>query len=273
VVRRSGVAVKRRGSRAWIVAVVGIAGCSGPSGSEPDAASDLIWSSDFETGDLGEWSQVQACPSGVTVVTSPVRRGKYAAKFTVADDDTNAKCLLVPTDNPRAQLVGPPGLFHPGDEVYIGLSMYFPADFPTVSAWLMTHEDYGPPYVGSPTIQLNVTGDRIEMRNNVPSGIDQQIWLATEDIHKGTGWEDFVLHVLWSTDPTIGFVELWHDGAQQTFNDGKTREHYATFVPSINGVSDTVYVNQYRKAGYNLGTVVLYHDDIRVGRTYASVAR
>ena len=49
--------------------------------------------------------------------------------------------------------------------------------------------------------------------------------------------------------------------------------HYPTFDPAINGTSDTVYVNQYREAGQGLGTITLYHDDIRVGHTYNSVAR
>jgi hypothetical protein len=246
-------------------------------GPEVDASSDadLIWKSDFETGDLSEWSQIQACPGGVTVVTSPVRHGMYAARFAVADDDTNARCLAVPTENPRAQLVGPFGLFQAGDDVYIGFSTFFPADFPTVPAgsWLQLHEDYGPPYNGSPTMEVDVYGDRLGMEANENDGIYHRIWTAGEDIHRGTQWEDIVLHVKWSTDPAVGFIELWYDGVPQTFADGETREHVATLVPSINGLFDTVYMNQYRKAGVDLGTVVLYHDDIRVGRTYASVAR
>jgi len=242
---------------------------------DASADPDLIWKSDFETGDLSEWSQVQACPGGVTVVTSPVRHGSYAARFEVADDDTNAKCLLVPTENPRAQLVGPFGLFQLNDDVYVGFSTFFPADFPTVPAngWFQLHEDYGPPYVGSPTMEVDVYGDRLGMEANENDGSYHRIWTAGEDIHRGTAWEDIVLHIKWSTDPAVGFIELWHDGVQQTFADGQTREHLATFIPSINGLVDTVYMNQYRRAGVNLGSVVLYHDDIRVGRTYASVAR
>lgn len=236
------------------------------------ADPDLIWKSDFETGDLSEWSSVQACPGGVTVVTSPVRSGKYAARFSVADDDTHAKCASVPTENPRAQIVGPLGLFKPGDEVYIGFSTFFPADFPTITAWLQFQEEYGPPFNGSPTIELDVFGDRLGMWSQ-QNGVETQIWLASNAIHKGTAWEDIVLHVKWSTDPNVGFVEIYYEGALQTFTDGKTRDYFATFVPTINGLLDSVYMNQYRKAGANLGTVALYHDDIRVGRTYASVAR
>lgn len=250
-------------------------GADQASGADaPTDTPDLIWSSDFETGDLGEWSSVQACPGGVTVVTSPVRSGHHAARFSVADDDTNAKCAAVPTDNPRAQLVGPFGLFKPGDDVYVGFSTFFPSDFPTIPAngWLMFHEDYGPPFNGSPTMELDVFGDRLGMWSE-QNGVEKQIWLASDAIHKGTAWEDIVLHILWSTDPTVGFVEIWLDGVQQTFQDGQQREHLATFVPTVNGLLDSVYMNEYRKAGVDLGTVVLYHDDIRVGRTYVSVAR
>jgi hypothetical protein len=252
-----------------------------PDGSAPvdngsaDAlsdANDLIWSSDFETRDLSEWTSVQACPGGVTVVTSPVRRGNYSARFSVADDDTHAKCSGVPTDDPRAQIVGPWGLFNPGDDVYVGFSTFFPADFPTIDAWLMFQEEYGPPFNGSPTVELDVFGDRLGMWSQ-QNGVETKIWLATQDIHKGTAWEDIALHIKWSTNPSVGFAEIWHNGVRQTFMDGQPRNYFATFVPSINGLLDTVYMNQYRKAGVSLGTVVLYHDDIRVGWTYASVAR
>jgi hypothetical protein len=83
-----------------------------------------------------------------------------------------------------------------------------------------------------------------------------------------------VLHVKWSTDPSGGFVEIWRGGVQQTLANGLTRMYLATFVPAVNGTgNNNLRMNLDRSAAFPLGTTVLYHDDIRVGRTYASVTR
>src|SRR5690242_4686642 len=54
------------------------------SPSRRSSSNDLIWKSNFETGDLSEWSGVQACTDGVSIVTNPIKEGQYAAKFTVS---------------------------------------------------------------------------------------------------------------------------------------------------------------------------------------------
>jgi fibronectin type 3 domain-containing protein len=240
--------------------------------------SALLWSGDFETGNLSQWSLNQSCvgptpPAGVTVVTSPVRSGKYATAFTVADTSTSANCPYVPTATPRAQLVGP-ALFNPGDDRYIAFSTYFPAGFPATTDWFQIGEIYGPPFGGSPSMGIGLTGNRLTLDRDPTHNWDN-IWTASTDIAKGTGWEDLVLHVKFSTDPSVGFVELWRNGVRQTFNDGSQRIYYDTLVPGVNwdGSSpNRLYINQYRSSKTLMGTVTLYHDDARVGTTYASVA-
>jgi hypothetical protein len=233
----------------------------------------VVWCSGFENGTLSDWSSVQACPGGVSVVTSPVKNGKYAAKFTVSDGDTNAKCSAVPTDNPRAQLVAPNCLFPPcgsNGDVYIGWSVYFPTGFPNITGWFELEENYGAPFGGSPPTEMDVQGTKFSMQLHQSSGYVHP-WVSTNNIKIGQ-WNNIVEHIKWSTDPSVGYIELWLDGVQQKFSNGNTRYNYAPIVSSINGQGNTVFLNQYRQSGTGLGTVTLYQDDLRVGTTYDSVS-
>jgi hypothetical protein len=240
----------------------------------PAHRSDTIFYSEFETGDLSEWETNQSCPWGVTVVTSPVRSGQHAAKFTVSDSDTNAKCPHVPTGNPRAQLVSR-SLFHDGDNCYIGFSTFFPEDFPSTVDWFQVLEIYGPPFSGSPTMEFDVVGNRLAFSRDKTHNYDNP-WTSSLPITKGTDWEDLVIHVNFSTDPSVGFVEIWSNGHKQTFKNGTQRLHYETLVPGVNWQErgyNSVFIGQYRSANAQLGAVTLYQDDVRVGPTYSSVAR
>jgi hypothetical protein len=141
-----------------------------------------------------------------------------------------------------------------------------------ITGWFQFMELYGPPYGGSPTIEMDVVGHRLAFGSHTTATGYKTYWTSAANITLGK-WENFVLHVNWSTDPKVGYVELWLNGVRQIFANGSTRVNFATFDPSINGRSDTVYINQYRQAGQRLGTVTIFQDNIRVGRTYTSVAR
>jgi hypothetical protein len=236
------------------------------------AAAAVVWSGDFETGDLSQWPDLQACPGDVAVVSSPVRAGRYAARFTVRDESVTANCPAVPTSGTRASLTSP-RLFGPGDDADIGVSTYFPAGFPAItSGWLQVAEVYGPPYNGSPTIGLAVNGNRLVLTRDATHNVDAA-WTSLADVAKGTGWEDIVLHVKFSTDPSVGFVELWHNGQRQRFTDGAQTLHYSTIVPGINGGGpNSLFLNQYRSKSPARGAVTLYHDQAKVGSSYGEVA-
>ena len=256
----------------------GAGGAPAPSASPSTTVgsdrSSLIFTGDFETGNLEQWETNQSCPSGVTVVTSPVRAGKYAAKFTVGDGDTSAKCNDVPTDNPRAQLVSD-DLFKNGDDYYIGMSTFFPADFPEPTDWFQISEIYGPPFGGSPSMGIDMEGNRIVLARDETHGYDTP-WVMTRDVAKGKSWEDLVLHIKFSNDPAVGFVEIWHNGVKQTFKDGSQKLFYATLAEGINwepGGFNSMFTNLYRSSDSKLGTVTIYHDEVLVGKTYESVAR
>ena len=52
--------------------------------------SAITWRGDFETGNLSQWTALQAKdPSRVTIRSDVVRQGRYAARFEVRSGDSN----------------------------------------------------------------------------------------------------------------------------------------------------------------------------------------
>ncbi|KAF9890072.1 hypothetical protein FE257_006233 [Aspergillus nanangensis] len=234
------------------------------------SSAKVIFQDDFE-GNLDQW-KIQACPGGVEVSTDSARSGSHSAKFVVHDDDTNATCPDSPTENPRAQLSSK-GLFSDGDDYFIGFSVMFPTGFPDITDWFMFFELYGPPYNGTPSMALFVSQDnRITFGRDASYNRDT-IWTGGE-IVPGK-WRDIVLHVKFSTDPAIGFVQIWEDGQRQQLvgGDGYT-VFYRTLNPELNydGTPNAVILNQYRSKDTRYGPVTVYHDAVKVGTSLEEVS-
>jgi hypothetical protein len=245
--------------------------------------SPVIWNGDLSTGDLSQYGYVQGCPGpspvqGVSVVNSPVHPGwQHSVQFTVSDQSVNANCpILGSPGHPNANLLSPQ-LFKPGDDDYIGFSTFFPSGFPQICApwvpgcFMQVAEVYGPPFGGSSPVDIMVFGNQLIMGTHT-SGT---IWRSSTSIPYGTAWNDFVLHVHFSTDPTAGFVELYYNGQPQTFSNGSTRFYEATLQPGVNwdGVHpDTFDLQQYRGNNPIMGTTTVYQTGAKVATTYAAAA-
>lgn len=93
------------------------------------------------------------------------------------------------------------------------------------------------------------------------------IWEGT--ITKGS-WTDLVVHIKFSTDPAVGFVEIYKNGVLQTQKNGQTRTYYATLKPDQTGAGNW-NLNQYRSKGA-ANDITIYHDEAKVGDSYAAVA-
>jgi len=279
--RRKADAARARKREARARAAKRRAAVKAPPAKAPVAPS-LIWNGDLSVGDTSQYSYVQQCtgsnpPKGVTVVSSPVHPGyAYSSRFTVSDHSVTANCpILGSAGHPNANAQSP-GLFMPGDDAYVGFSTYFPSSFPNnvctpwvPMCWMQIMEIYGQPYGGVPPIAMYVIGDRLALDDS-PS----PIWTSSRNITKDA-WQDVVLHVSFSADPHVGYVELWLDGAQQTFANGKTRYYQATLKPGDNwdGIhANRLYLDQYRGPRPAMGTVTLYHGAAKVAQTYAQAA-
>ncbi len=255
-----------------IICMIFIYGCNenNPNSTDVDNKSKLLFSGDFETGDLSQWFNNQSCPDAITIVTNPVHSGKYAAKFTVSDDDTKSNCPKSPTDDPRAQLLA--YKFSEGDEFYFSMSTYFPSDFPFISEWFGIAQIYGPPYGGTPTIGIGINGDKLQYHVHYDNK-HFTLW-KSHPIAKGKSWETIILHIKLSTDRNVGFVELWHNGNKQKL-DGKDKYFYPTLVENLNWTSKNgenyLYAQHYRSRNAKLGKITIFHDDFLIGKTLQDV--
>ncbi|HEX8437824.1 polysaccharide lyase [Archangium sp.] len=160
----------------------------------------IIWKGDFETGDTSQYTSAQRVSADrLQVVTSPVLQGRHALKATVrqGDDPINAS-------GNRNELIYQ-GREKEGSEYYYRWQVLFPADYPSAKAWQVFTQWHHNGCCGSPPVEFFVYGEeiRLTLTNSVTP------WQTK--LVRGV-WQDFVFHVKWSSDPNVGFVELWHNG-------------------------------------------------------------
>lgn len=226
----------------------------GPGEEEPTPPpsgdpGEVLMDGGFETGNTDSPYQYQH--GDVSIVTSPVREGEYAAKFSGGAGGGS-----------RAQL-DRPFTFKDGDEYYIGFSTFFPNDFQSPPSWALFFQLHGPPYSGSPPISL-VMGDgdnQLKLVSHNPNSSGREVhWTAP--IVKDR-WTDFTMRVKFS-ESSNGFVELWMNGQAQTLSDGSKRLVRSTMI-------DRYELYPTLTAYMGAGSATIYHDALKVGTTYQSV--
>jgi hypothetical protein len=237
----------------------------------PRPAGEVLFDADVARRGLSAYAEV-IHPERITVVDDPVLGARrQVMRFTVHDDDTG------PTENPRAQ-VETPRMFRDGDEVWVGWSTLFPADWPERlppggDAWLTLSEFHGPPYDGAAPVKLGMR-----------SGTDAVTWQRTAshgwDIPWESGpirkehWYDHVLHVKLSGDAATGFVELFVDageGWQQQALGGAARLHMRTLEEANGAAANYHKLALYRLRGlYPVLTV--FHAEHRVATSFDAAA-
>jgi uncharacterized protein (TIGR03382 family) len=166
------------------------------------ASATVVWKGDLETGNLSQWDAEQSVSSNrLMVVTSPVREGSYALKTTVRQGDNPIKA-----SGNRNELVY---LSHetPGSEYFYKWSTLFPSNFPSSPKWALFTQWHQEGTSGSPPLEFYVVNDTLTLRVGGSSG--QVVWKAPMQREH---WNDFILHVKWSSNKKDGFIELYHDG-------------------------------------------------------------
>jgi polysaccharide lyase-like protein len=241
--------------------------------------SRIIWRGDYENGFegwnlhevskaspsyVGENSRDDPCRrardfSGedrLRIVTSPVRQGRYAARFVVYNGDRP----ICSTGN-RVQHLRRSVNESEGDENYYKWSTMLAPDFPFISdTWQIITQWHGPGGGTQPPVYVFVEGNAIGFRTVEHDSRGQSLasrtfWRAP--INRGK-WHDFVAHIRWSFDRSEGFVELWHrlEGERQ----------YTQVVPKIYGrtlveENEGVYfVPGYYRGPHAGSPGVVYHD-------------
>jgi hypothetical protein len=166
------------------------------------ASASSVWKGDFEPGNLSQWSGSQSVSSSrLSVVSSPVREGRYALKTTVRKGDNPIKASG--NRNEIFYLTREAA----NTEYSYKWSSLFPKSFPRSARWQVFAQWHHEGCCGSPPLEFYIVNDELRMRAGGNNG--KVLWKAPLQREK---WNDFVLRVKWSSDPKSGFVELYHNG-------------------------------------------------------------
>ncbi|MFI5783607.1 heparin lyase I family protein [Nocardia sp. NPDC051570] len=245
---------------------------------------------DFVTGNFDQWAICQNVAVGSTpcandhsssysmqIEKTVVREGsRFAARFEVHQGDApNGICC-----GDRAEVSGEEATrADEGDDRWYQWSTRFASGFPADRGWTVlsqwhADQDGSPPLAidaGPTNVGVNRWGIVISTWNapDVP-GPTFTPWSApiAADV-----WTDIKLHVKWSTQDQVGFIELWVAGVPQVFSAapcaGATRCMVRTLMPDGGGV--------YFKQGYYRDSKIappgiVYHDGFSQATTEAGLA-
>lgn len=204
------------------------------------------------------WSNGCWGGKGGSVETDPTlsRSGSYSAKMTVYEGD----CPSWPT---RANLRWSEK-FNEGDERYIGYSMYLPADFPKSNpGWMNLGQfGYGPPW-SYPPFHFSYWGNGTEQGMIV---YDQNTNSVGDIPVKLGAWNDVAMRVKFSSDSSVGYLEVYKDGALAVpLTRMNTLRDDATGAGSMD-------LQLYRQNGAWPSPLTVWFDEAKVGDSYADVA-
>jgi uncharacterized protein (TIGR03382 family) len=216
------------------------------------ASASTLWKGDFETGDLSQWTRAQSVASDrLQVVSDVTREGSKALKVTVRQGDNpiaasgNRNEVVYLTEEAQ------------GSEYYYKWSTLFPDNYPIANTWQLFAQWHQEGCCGSPPLEFYVVGQELHLRAGGSEG--KIIW--TGPLVRGQ-WNDFVLHVKWSSDPNVGFVELYRNGKLVA-----PKTYAAT---QFGGERNYLKLGLYRDNSISQVGVV-YHDGFAMGTTLEDV--
>ncbi|QIF01793.1 polysaccharide lyase [Roseimicrobium sp. ORNL1] len=216
------------------------------------AQTGLLKVADFETGDLSQLGLQKVQEDSLTIVTSPVRAGKFAARtlLRASDPETNGGQRAEFSDGKKITKI------EMEKEYWYGLSIFIPEDFvaPTKSNAVLFqwHTQQGGP---SPVLAIRANGQDWLITGN-PSPTEKKRTLARMPFEKGR-WTDWVVHVRWSAEKK-GFWTIWKDGVEVVNERDIITQYpealgpYAKFgqYHSVGEVPQNIaYFDEYRVAG------------------------
>ncbi len=230
---------------AWALAVLVLFAAS--------ARASVIWRGDFSTGDLSQWSSMEEVSTDrLRVVPDPLGAARDVLRATVVDGD-----------NPIDSSGNRNELLYTGDDVagqerWYRWQTLWPADYATEDTWQVFTQWHQYEGGGSPPVEFFAWGDAIYLRVQLDNP-DGSVWSAPLERGK---WHDFVFHVRWSSDASVGYVELWYDGKLVV-----ARHDCATLFPGTG-----VYLKQglYRNDTI-IPTQTIFHAGMVVGTTLDDV--
>ena len=237
------------------------------------AKSAVIFVSNFESG-FSEWGKELCCAHSATIVTSPVRAGKQAIKFTLNKSDPDV------ASSKRAELKR--GTVPANSEEWYGFSLLLPLNYtadPSYEIIAQWHE-YPDKNLGetwrTPPLYIKTQKGKLYLqrrwdpnkvtKNNTPGsgGGIESILIGP---YKTGEWTEFVFHIKWSYK-SDGLLEVWQNGnlivrkaGPNTYND-QVGPYFKMGVYKPEWKSNPSMSNTTQR--------VVYFDEVRVGNASTS---
>ncbi len=233
-----------------------------------------VWSSDFEGDVLSSWLGAQwdpdlAMSDRIRTDTSTARTGTRSARFEVRPGDNLSGTA-------RAQIYGaqkPAGdelRFREGDDYHVGFSMKLGSTYPMDKGKWQQLVSFMRDGSGQGPLKLGTSFEDDNFRLEGPDG-DKVYWRGPVD--KGE-WIDLVFRVHFSTDPSKGFIEVWHkrpgDGQliRQSMSNGQDRLYVNTMAAG--STFSYLKAGVYRDESFSTTSTVWY-DSFKVGNRFEDV--
>ena len=201
-----------------------------PPPAPPPPAGKVVFTGDFETGNISQWSWGAQCantgvPSSgssvrgtVTVQSEIVGQGRHAARFDLPAA-ANAYTACETLDKRLIDL---------GSDDYYGLMVRFPDDWrePSPVGWGLSIAQLNFENIWGAPVMLAAHADRVALV--MQSGLCKSVSTSTPGCAYSSGgsgnvapmnavpaplalevWHELIVHVRWTTDST-GTIEVWH---------------------------------------------------------------
>lgn len=214
-------------------------------------------------------AKLEAAPGAISIVPDPLGGDDPVFRFTVDEGDVYP---VTPTEDPRAQALLP-ATIDPGEELWLGMSILVPDDFPSLPGWMTLAQVYGPPYAGASPWQIGIRGEELMWQRNGTYGYDIP-WQMRLPRRR---WVEVLMHQRFAPD---GWVEMWIDGEPVTFfeagsfnpnGEAPTQRLMMATVDASNGEGPNhAKIMQYREAGM-LDSATVYFGALKVGATREAV--
>ena len=233
----------------------------------PSARAAVIWSADTSRG-TGVFETLDIMETGgtVTVANDPLGQFGNVYKYYLPDEPsgfgkerTESKGTVTPSGN--YQLAN-------NRDYYVGWrAMWNP--MPSSPGWVALFQlhGYGPSGQPAPLVFRLLGDGNLSAQNGVTGG-NNDFWNVPLKLN---AWQTFVVHVYISSSASVGYVEIWYNGVQQTLAGGVTRLFCQTLDPT-SGSYDALKWGVYRSGAMDgTGPATAYMSDAKLGDTYADV--
>jgi hypothetical protein len=238
------------------------------AGADPLAAEASDPSLLFNGTTLQAWALNQsAAADRITQLNGFAGHRGPVLRLTAYDGDV---APATPTDNPRAQLVGPSSI-EDGDVLWESWEMRLPRSFPSLltTQWLgLWTAAYGPPFDGTPPIGLGIFGSRLGLSQDGYAPVPwHQLWSIPIPRDR---WARITVHFDFASE---GWVEFFfQDQPQELREDGQVayRAPMAFIDPTNDGGPNSARIFVYFESGA-AQEVTAYFADFRIGLTRAAV--